>query len=362
MAGKSAGEKSEKATPRRIKKAKQDGQIGHSHELGSWSSVLAASFVLPMVARSLMSDGRSTMIKIAGLINDPDIGRALLIAKSAGMSGAAAVAPLAILVLVTSVASSVLQGGVHVAPKAFLPKFSRLNPLSGVKRMFGAQGLWQLLKSLGKVLVLGGVTYLSVSGLIPALMAAGSLPLSAVLDKAITATLRLVRIAAAAGLILSFADVFVVRKRNNKQLKMTKQEVKEENRSSEGDPHLKGAIRAKALAISRNRMMADVPDADVVVVNPTHVAVALKYDPAKGAPRVVAKGGDNIAARIRELAEEHRVPMVQDIPLARTLFATCDIGQEIPADLYTGVAAVLAFVMRLKRRGSAAGMHTLTRA
>jgi flagellar biosynthetic protein FlhB len=170
---------------------------------------------------------------------------------------------------------------------------------------------------------------------------------------------KLIRFGAAAGVLLSFADVAVVRRRNNKQLKMTKQEVKDEHRQSDGDPLLRGAIRSRALAISRNRMMADVPEADVIIVNPTHVAIALKYDPKRGAPRVVAKGADHVAARIRQLAEQHRIPLVEDIPLARTMYSTCDIGREIPADLYQGVATVLAFVMRLQKRGSAAGMHRL---
>ncbi|MCW2525137.1 MAG: type secretion protein [Frankiales bacterium] len=359
MAGKPAGEKTEKATPRKIKKARHEGQIGHSHELGSWASMLAATFVLPKVMGSLMSDSRETMIEVGGIINDPDIGRALSIARHATLQGAQAVAPLALLVLFTSIASSALQGGIHVAPKLAMPKFSRLNPLHGVKRMFGPQGLWALAKALGKMAVLSAVTYFSVRQLVPTLLGAGSLPLSAVLSETMGSALNVIRYGAAAGIVLSFADVAVVRRRNNKQLKMTKQEVKDEHKQSEGDPQMKGAIRSRALAMSRNRMMADVASADVVLVNPTHVAVALKYDPDKGAPRVVAKGADHIAAKIRELAEQNRVPMVQDIPLARTLYATCDIGQEIPAELFQGVATVLAFILRLKRRGSAVGMHKM---
>lgn len=227
--------------------------------------------------------------------------------------------------------------------------------------MFGTQGVWALVKSLGKLLVLGSVTYLSVNKLVPTLMSAGSLPLSSVLGTTTAAALKLVRFGAGAGLLLAFTDVAVVRKRNHKQLKMTKYEIKEEHKSSDGDPLLRSMRRSRALAISRNRMMADVPSADVVVVNPTHVAVALRYDPAKGAPRVVAKGADNIAAKIRELAELNRIPMVQDIALARTLHHVCNVGQEIPADMYQGVATVLAFVMRLKRKGSAAGMHRMQR-
>lgn len=362
MAEKPAGERTEKATPRRIKKARRDGQIGHSAELGSWVSILAASLVLPSVVRSLMSDSRETMIQVGALIQDPDTTRALGVAREAVLQGAISVAPLAGLVMAVAVASSGLQGGIHVAPKLFLPKFSRLNPLHGVKRMFGPQGLWALFKSLGKVGVLSAVTYLAVRQLVPTLMSAGSLPLSSVISETIGSALNVLRYGAAAGVVLAFADVAVVRRRNNKQLKMSKQEIKEEMKQSEGDPHLKNAIRSRAIAISRNRMMADVATADVIVVNPTHVAVALKYEPKRGAPRVVAKGGDHIATRIRELAAEARVPMVEDIPLARTLFATCEIGQEIPADLYQGVAMVLAFVMRLKKRGSAAGMHKLVAA
>ncbi|HEY0165781.1 MAG TPA: EscU/YscU/HrcU family type III secretion system export apparatus switch protein [Jatrophihabitans sp.] len=359
MAGKPAGEKTEKATPRKLKKARKDGQVGHTPEVGSWLSVLVASFVIPAVGSSLMDNARRCFVQIVSIINTPDTGRALALTRQALIDAVLGTAPLALLILLTSVASAAVQGGIWVAPKLWAPKFSRLNPLSGFKRMFGPQGVWQLLKSLAKLAVLSAVTYYSVRKLVPALMSAGSLPLGVVVDTTIDAALRLVRMGAAAGLLLAFVDIAVVRKRNNKQLKMTKHEVKEEMKSSEGDPMLRGAQRSRALAISRNRMMADIPTADVIILNPTHLAVALRYDPARGAPRVVAKGGDHVAARIRELAERSRVPMVQDVALARTLYQTCEIGQEIPADLYQGVATVLAFVMRLKRRGSAAGTHRM---
>ncbi|UQX87969.1 EscU/YscU/HrcU family type III secretion system export apparatus switch protein [Jatrophihabitans telluris] len=362
MAEKPAGEKTEKATPRKIKKARSEGHIGHSAELGSWLSMLAATFVLPGVCKSLMSNAQTTLVQASAVIDNPDVNRAMGIARDSAFSGAKAVAPLAILVMVTSVISSGSQGGIHVAPKLLMPKFSRLNPLSGVKRMFGPQALWQLTKSLLKIAVLGGVTYLAVRHLVPTLMGAGSLPLAEVLTQTMGAALSVIRYGSAAGVLLAFADVAVVRRRNNKQLKMTKQEIKEEMKQSEGDPQMKGAIRSRALAMARNRMMADIPDADVILVNPTHVAVALKYDPKKGAPRVVAKGADHIATRIREIAAEHRVPMVADIPLARALYGTCEVGHEIPADMFQGVATVLAFVMRLKRRGSIVGIQQLANA
>jgi flagellar biosynthesis protein FlhB len=149
----------------------------------------------------------------------------------------------------------------------------------------------------------------------------------------------------------------MVRRRINKGLKMSKQDIKDEYKRMEGDPHVKGQIRQRQYAVARSRMMADVPQADVVLVNPTHVAVALRYDPGKGAPRVLAKGSGTIAAKIRERASEHRIPMVQDVPLARALYAGCEVGGEIPPEFYGAVARVLAFVMGLKAKGSAAGLH-----
>jgi len=190
-------------------------------------------------------------------------------------------------------------------------------------------------------------------------MGSGSLSLSALVSIATSTVLNLLRYAAAAGLAMALADYAVVRKRNNKSLKMTKQEIKDEHKSAEGDPQLKGQVRSRQMAMRRNRMMADVPQADVVLVNPTHVAVALRYDPVRGAPRVIAKGADHVAARIRKIAEENRVPMVVDVPLARTLHKTCEVGQEIPPELYQAVATVLAFIMALSRRGSTAGTHAV---
>lgn len=358
---KPSGEKTEKATPQKLKKARKEGSIGHSPEIASWLGLLAASFVIPKVASSLMSNSQLTMVQIGGLIRQPETGPALAIARNSLLAGAKAVAPLILLILVTSVASSAAQGGVHIAPKLLAPKMSRLNPLSGLKRMFGAQGVWSLVKAMLKMGVLAAVTYFSIRQLIPTLVASGALPVSEVLNSTVGAALKLVRYGSFAGVIMAFADVAVVRRRNNKQLKMTKQEIKEEHKGNEGDPQMKSARRSKALEMSRNRMMADVPTADVVVVNPTHFAIALKYEPNKGAPRVIAKGGDYLALQIRKIAEDSLVPVVQDVPLARTLYATCKVGQEIPADLYHGVAAVLAFVMRLKKRGAVVGLQKMAR-
>lgn len=352
-------ERTEKATPQRLKKARKEGQISHSHEVGQWATLLVASFVLPASMKKLLDVCSLTLVKGTALIVHPDMKPAMTLFRKAGTDGAMAVAPMIGVILMTAMVSAIGQSGFHPAPKLLLPKFNRLNPLHGIKRMFGAQGAWNLTKSLVKTIVLGFVTWLSVKSLVPTLIASGSLPLNQVIRTAGSATVNLMRVAAVAGLLLSVADMMTVRRRNNKATKMTKQEVKEEFKQSEGDPHVRGQIRARALAMARNRMMADVPTADVVLVNPTHVAIALKYDPAKGAPRVVAKGADHVAAKIREIALANRVPLVEQKPLARALYATCEVGQEIPEDMYHAVATVLAFLMRLKRKGSVAGMHRM---
>jgi flagellar biosynthetic protein FlhB len=160
-------------------------------------------------------------------------------------------------------------------------------------------------------------------------------------------------------MVIAALDFLVERRKVNKGMMMSLDEIKREHRQSEGDPYQKGALRRRQRELSRNRMMASVATADVVIVNPTHVAVALKYEPGAGAPTVVAKGAGVIAAKIREEAEKHHLPMVTDIPLARTLYAACEVGQEIPVDLYDAVARILAFVMALRRKQSFGGTHTV---
>jgi flagellar biosynthetic protein FlhB len=359
MAGGSGGEKTEKATPKRRKKARKDGQIGNSRELGTWLGLLAATFVLPRVVRSVLDNSTDSLIRVGAIIRTPDVGTAITMAREAATSALKAALPLALVVAGVAVVSVALQGGIYFSPKAFKPQFKRLNPMHGIKRMFGPQALWELIKALLKTAALGLVVYMAVRKLIPSLYGSGSMSLTALLGTAVSTALTVLRYASVAGIVLAIGDFAVVRRRNNKSLKMSKQEIKDEMKSSEGDPHIRGQRRARALAMARNRMMADVPTADVVVVNPTHVAVALRYDPKRGAPRVVAKGGDHLAAKIREIAEKNRVPMVRDGPLARTLYASVEVGHEIPPDLYKAVATVLAFIMTLRKRGSTAGTHTV---
>src|SRR3954466_9040517 len=308
-----AGEKTEQPTQQRLKKARREGQIGRSQDIGAWFGMLAASIMLPRTLSSALDHAREIMARVPDVIADPQPAQALGILKEGLMGAAWAVLPLALTMMAVGVAAAGAQGGIRVASKLFIPKFSRLNPLPGFKKMFGPQAMWEGTKALVKTGVLAGVLYMTMKDIVPLLMTAGRLQIGSLLGVINNATLSLIRAASVAGIVMAAADYFVVRRRTNKQLRMTKEEVKQENKNAEGDPHLKGHIRAKQMAMARNRQMADVPTADVVLVNPTHVAVALRYEPEKGAPRVIAKGRGAIAAKIRELASEHRIPMVQDV-------------------------------------------------
>jgi flagellar biosynthetic protein FlhB len=225
--------------------------------------------------------------------------------------------------------------------------------------MLGTKSLWGGCKELFKLAILGTLAYRAMHDFVPAVLDVGRLGLPAVMGGAADAALSFLRGAALLGLVLAAADLTYERWHFAKDQRMSLQDIKDEHKQSDGDPQMKGMIRERQMRMSRNRMMADISSADVVLVNPTHVAVALRYEPGGGAPRVVAKGSGAIAAKIRERAQEHRVPLVRDVPLARALHAACDIGDEIPAELYAAVAQVLAFLFALKARGVAAGTHVV---
>ena len=354
-----SGEKTEKPTPQKKKQARKEGQIARTPDLGAWAGMLLASVLLPMVVRTMMQRAQALLIKVVAIIENPDTGRMLALLHDVLFSIGIAVAPLAFGMLIAGVGSASAQGGMNFATKLLKPKFSKINPFTGLKKVIGPHAMWEAVKTIVKSAVLGAVLYWSVKDLIPTFMGNGPIPMEVIISEAMDTALRLIRAAAAAGLVMAAADYAVAKRRIDKQLRMSKHDIKEEHKRSEGDPHIKGQIRARQFAMARNRMMADVPKADVIVVNPTHVAIALRYDPLKGAPRVVAKGRGTIAQKIRDLGSENRIPTVQDPSLAHTLYKACKIGQEIPPELYAAVATVLAFIMSLKAKGAAAGTHKI---
>ena len=357
MSGGDSGEKSEKATAQRMKEVHRDGKLSRSQDLTAWVGLAAAAIMLPGTVSRASDAAYEQLASVREAIASPDAGTVTQILGDGLWSVVGTIGPMLAVVAGVVVVVAVAQGGVHV--KKFKPNVKQFNPVSGVKRLFGAQAWWEGAKTLLKTAVVGTVLYVAVQALVPQLMGTGRIPLAHMLGVAGSGVKQLLVWGVSAGVVLAAVDLLVVIRRNRKQTRMSRQEIKEENKRTEGDPLVKGQIRSKQMAMSRNRMMAAVADADVVIVNPTHVAVALKYVPGTGAPRLVAKGAGAVAARIRAQATEHRVPMVEDVPLARALHAACAVDQEIPAYLFTAVARVLAFVMQLKRRGAAMGRHTM---
>jgi len=352
-----SGEKTELATQKRMKEVREKGQLSRSQDLTAWVGVGAVAVMIPVTIAAGTGETMDQLFTVASVVRDPDPQLAVQ-ALGAGMESIMAIlTPMVVTVVIAVLAAAAIQGGIHF--KKFNGKFEQFNLIKGLGTTFGTQALWNGVKALLKTAVVTLVLAIVIQGLMPVLMTAGGLPIAELIGAATSGTESLIRSAVIAGLVLAAADVFVVMRRNRKKTRMTKKEVKDEGKSAEGDPLIKSQRRARQLAMSRNRMMSAVADADVVMVNPTHFAVALKYEPGKSAPRVVAKGAGAVAARIREKAEEDKVPIVRDIPLTRALHKACELGQEIPVELYTAVAQVLAFVMALKARGAAQGVHTM---
>ncbi len=351
------GEKTEQPTPQRLKTARKEGQIPRTQELGTWLGAAAASVLLPMLVGNAFDGIGQLFVRVGTVTTHPEPAALSAMFGAALSTFLTALLPMALTLMVVGTAASAAQGGVSVSGKPMKPTLKKLNPFPGIKKMFGTQGLWEATKAVIKTAALLTVVILTSSRAQELVSASGALPLSAVAATFSESAVLMFRVVAVTGLVIAVADYLVVRKKMMKQLKMSLYEIKQEHKQSEGDPHVKAQRRATQMAMSRNRMMSEVASADVLLVNPTHVAVALKYEADRGAPRVVAKGADEIATKLREKAAEAGVPLVQDIPLARALHASCELGQEVPAQLFTAVARVLAFVMQLSARGVRGGFH-----
>jgi flagellar biosynthetic protein FlhB len=345
-------EKTEQPSQRRLEKAREEGQVPRSRELSGFALLMAAGAGLWLTGNSvagrlaaIMKDG---LTLDAAVMTDPQFLLTRLAAQSIDILFA--LAPLLGVLLLAALTAPMLLSGWMFSWEGVLPDFSRLSPMSGISRIFSSHGLVELAKAIVKVVLVGSVAAWVIWHHKDAVFALTREPL----EPALAHGTRLVAMSlfAVAGsmLLIVAADVpFQIWEYHHK-LKMSREELRQEARESEGDPHVKAAVRSAQREMARKRMMQEIPKADVVVTNPTHYAVALKY--ASGemrAPRVVAKGADLVAARIRELATEHHVPVMEAPPLARALFRHTEIGEEVPEKLYTVVAQVLAYVFQLRR-------------
>ena len=351
-------ERTEPASPRRLEKAREEGQVVQSRELATFVALMVGGGTLWALGNALSTGMaqlvRSGMMFDASLIADPE--RLMSRLSNQTMDAVTVFAPLMLLLVVAALASPMLLRGWLFSAKAVTPDFNRLNPLSGIKRMLSLNGLAELVKAVAKVSLLGAVAVWLIWSKRETIFSLGmeTIPVAAQhLGDLIGRGFLLI---AGTMIFIVIADVPFQLWNHHKKLKMTKQELRQEARESEGDPQLKARIRQQQREISRRRMMAEIPHADVVVTNPTHYAVALKYsDGEMRAPRVVAKGADLVAARIREIAAENGVPTLEAPPLARALYRHTELGDEIPATLYAAVAEVLAYVFQLRHYRSAGG-------
>lgn len=362
MAENDQAERTEQPTPKRLEEARKKGQVARSQELSAAAVILTVGGGLHFLGGYMGTRFNGLMSASLSLTREQSVDESLMFSTMTREAAYAlqACAPILGLTLLAALVAPMLLGGWNLSIEALAPDFTRLNPLSGFGRMFSTRSAVDLAKAFAKFILLALVALLLLRQKSAELMGLGMEPTRVAIAHATSLTgYAFLVLAATLGLIAA-VDVPWQLFQHNKQLRMTRQEVREEMKESEGSPEVKGRIRTMQRDLARRRMMHEVPKADVVIVNPTHFAVALKYDEKRmRAPIVVAKGADVIAARIREIATDNLVPIFEAPPLARALFKSVEIGGEIPASLYVAVAQVLTYIYQLKtaRRD---GMHPPT--
>jgi flagellar biosynthetic protein FlhB len=341
--------RTEAPTEKKRKDARKKGTVSKSQDLGPWITLLIATYLIPATVGATSSSAIRSLASLKSIAAQPDSQKVVDLLGQAMFGGLMAIMPFLGVCALVGVVTHVGQTGLVLSLHPLKPDFKRVNPIEGAKRLFSAKSIWETGKQVAKSLLIGWLCWPHINGVAANLTNRGRVPLMEGLSESARALMAMTRATCYAIIVVAMIDFMYQRRSRLLDLKMTKQEIRDEMRSSEGDPHMKQRIRSLQMAMSRSRMMADVPSANVIITNPTHVAIALRYDPTVGgAPRVVAAGIDAIALRIREKARESGVPIVEAKPLARALWRSCEVGDEIPAQLYEAVAKVLAFVRRLR--------------
>lgn len=347
-----AGERTEPATPRRREEARKKGQVARSGEIGLAVTLLAA---FAAIRFTIGSGGQRLLVYTESVLSGLGSGELTLPIVTELIYGAATVAllvlgPVLAAVVVSGFVADAAQVGLRLTPEALRMDFNRINPAGGFKRIFSRRAAFALFKSIAKAAILGWIVYRLVRQRTDVYLSLPALPLRdavTLIGESLSALFWQVGLLL---LVLAALDYWHQRREFEESIKMTKAEVKRELRESEGDPQIRARVRERQRAIARRRMMQEVAQADVVITNPTHYAVALTYEASRGAPEVVGKGQGYVALRIREVAAEHRVPVVENPPLARGLYRAVDVGDLIPAEFYQAVAEVLAYVYRQQGR------------
>ena len=346
-----AEDKTEDPTDRKLTQAREQGNIPTSQEVKIWAGLVGALVVVSLFAPYMAQDVKRLLIPFiehphAFPMEQPDVGR--ILAEITVSIIKVLILPM-MLLMVLAVASAMAQSGLMFLPDKLTVDFSKLSPMKGITRIFSGRNLVEFVKSLFKVGAVGFVIFLILRSHMSEYAGLAALDLMAMLDYLRHQVIAMIMVVVLMVFVLAAADWFYQRWAFTQQMKMTKQEIKDEHKQTEGDPMIKGRLRALRMQRARQRMMAAVPKASVVVTNPTHYAVALQYDQeSMGAPVLVAKGVDLIAKRIRDLATENEVPIVENPPLARALYATVELDEEIPPEHYKTVAEIIGYVMKLK--------------
>lgn len=346
-------EKTEQPTSKKLDEARKKGMVAKSVEVNSLLIVVTGLITI-FLLQSYIGQRMSTFT--VNIFNSLDVltRRISLLPNMAFewyMFFLSVVGPVMLAVVIVSLASNIFQVGFKISTEALTPKFDKLNPISGIKKVFSSRSVVEIFKTLIKFFVISLFTYLILSDLIIAAAHLDNLNSSEIIVFMLDNAFSLLWKIALLYTVIAATDFVYQKYKFKKDMMMTKQEVKEEMKQLEGDPHVKGRIRKMQMQAAQQRMMANLPTADVVITNPTHFAVALKYDMTKdSAPEVIAKGVDLLAQRIKKVAAEHNIPLHEDRELARALYKMCDVGDKIPPSLFKAVAQVLAYVYNLKKK------------
>jgi flagellar biosynthetic protein FlhB len=350
MAG-GSDNKSEKPTKRRLEKAREKGQVARSKEVPSAAVLCGGLLVLLYFGQTVLNALQFEMKHQLNLRLPSEISIAYVSGyfNSMALRTAWFLMPILLAVMVFSISANVLQGGLAFSTESLGLKFEKLNPKNGLSRIFSKNGIVELLKSLLLISVVSLISYQIISKHIALYPKLVLMDVQKLLHWTSTISFEIFIRVAVFLIILAIADYYFQKYRFTEQLKMSKQEIQEEFKETEGDPTTKGRIRRIQREMARKRMMTDVPNADVIITNPTHYSIALSYKmDSMEAPKVVAKGVGFLAFKIRELAQDHGIPLVENKPLAQTLYKSVEIGEYVPANLYKAVAEILAYVYKAK--------------
>lgn len=351
MAEDSGQEKTEEPTQKRLTDAKKKGQIARSKELNTFVMLIVSAALLmsqgSRVGLGLIEMMQNNFHVSREVIFEPQA--SIVFFKNAMHDGLILIAPMLAILLVAAIVAPISLGGWIFSMESIVPKFDKLDPIKGLPKLFSVNGLVELLKALLKITLVGLVGWLLYNALFAKLLGLSAEPMEQAIIHALKLIVYSFLILSGSLILVAAIDVPYQLWNHSKNLKMSLQEIKDEHKEAEGNPEVKGRIRRTQMEMSQNRMMQEVPNADVIVTNPSHYAIALKYDEASGsAPILVAKGVDLIAAQIRNIALENNVPLVAAPPLARALYYSTEIDNEIPQGLYVAVAQVLAYIFQLK--------------